>query len=361
MNNELWVNIKGEEKSYPIFINDESILNLKAKILEKSGDGKVLVIISSKVNWLYGKVLGFKNCEKFVLRDGEVQKNFKNYQKILDKAQKMKLTRKDTIVAIGGGVVGDIAGFVAATYMRGINFIQVPTTLLACVDSSVGGKVAVDTKFGKNLVGAFYQPSAVFINLNFLKTLNKKQFMSGLAEVIKYGFIERTCETDDNGLLDFLETNSEKILARDINFLEKIIKICIALKISVVSKDEKEQGLRKILNFGHTLGHALEKITDYKKFTHGEAIVYGMKYAFHFAAQQNLAEESYAIRANEIFRLFRYSQKRLRFNTDKLIELMQLDKKSEDGKITFILPTSKAEVIEFGISQSSYSQIVAAF
>ena len=156
-----------------------------------------LAVVSEEVEKLYGKILNIPREHKFVLKDGEKEKNFKNYKKITDCALKMKLTRRDAIIAIGGGVVGDLAGFVASTYMRGIDFIQVPTTLLACVDSSVGGKVAIDTDFGKNLVGAFYQPKAVFINPKFLKSLDDRQFKTGMAEVVKYSFIEKSCKFTD--------------------------------------------------------------------------------------------------------------------------------------------------------------------
>jgi len=258
LNKKLFVKIS-PEKEYPIFIDFDEIESLEEKIFNHTKANKILLVISEKVNKLYGEKLKFKNSIKFVLKDGENQKNFKNYQKILNFALKNRLERKDCIVAIGGGVVGDISGFVAATYLRGIDFIQIPTTLLACVDSSVGGKVAINTDFGKNMVGAFYQPKAVFCNLNFLKTLDERQFKTGLAEVIKYAFIEANCSTNYN-FFEFLKENSEEILARKDEFLSKIVEISLNLKASVVMQDEKEENLRKILNFGHTLGHAIEKI-----------------------------------------------------------------------------------------------------
>ena len=182
------VNIQGKNKTYPIYITNSKIT--KDNITEIINNRKYIVIISERVEKLYGKMLNFEN--KFVLKDGEKNKNIKNYEKILDFCFKNKLSRNDVIVAIGGGVVGDIAGFVASTYMRGINIIQVPTTLLACVDSSVGGKTAINNKYGKNLVGAFYQPEAVVINTNFLTTLSDRDFKTGLGEVVKYGFIEKS-------------------------------------------------------------------------------------------------------------------------------------------------------------------------
>ena len=303
----LFVKINSEEKSYPILIENEEISELKKKIFDYIKNRNFLVVISQKVEKLYGKKLNIPKENKFVLKDGEKEKNFKNYEKILNCALKLKLTRNDVIIAIGGGVVGDITGFAAATYMRGIDFIQVPTTLLACVDSSVGGKTAIDTKFGKNLVGAFYQPKVVFINPKFLKTLDDRQFKTGLGEVVKYSFIEKSCKCDEElHLTNFLTEKSEQILERKEKILSQLIEICVKLKISVVEKDEKEGGLRRILNFGHTYAHAIEKITNYRKFTHGEAVVEGIKFAFNLAVKKNLIDKNYKFLAEDIIKKYLY-------------------------------------------------------
>ena len=348
---KLTVNISEQEKSYPIIINDNDISTLKEDILSRLEGKKYLVIISEKVEKLYGKALGFDKEQKFILKDGEKEKNFKNYKKILERALKMQMTRKDTIIAIGGGVVGDLAGFAASTYMRGINFIQVPTTLLACVDSSVGGKTGIDTCFGKNLVGAFYQPSAVFINTNFLKTLDDRQFKTGLGEVVKYAFIEKSCHSEEElNLTNFLSENTDKIILRNLKTLECLIEICVKLKISVVQKDEKEGGLRKILNFGHTYGHAIEKITNYKKYTHGEAIVKGMIFAFNLAEKRNLIDKNYKFFADDVIKKFDFKTIP-DFPIDKMINLMKMDKKAEFEYITFILPTDYSVVEEFKLTE----------
>ena len=211
----LEVKIQGKGKNYPILIEQDNIENLKSKIQKYLNCSNYLVVISEKVNKLYGKLLNFNKQNTFILKDGEKQKNFINYKKILEKAMQLGLTRKDAIIAIGGGVVGDIAGFAASTYMRGIDYIQVPTTLLACLDSSVGGKVAIDTTYGKNLVGCFYQPKAVFINLNFLRTLDERQYKTGLGEVVKYVFIEKSCLCrEDLNLANFINEYISKILSR---------------------------------------------------------------------------------------------------------------------------------------------------
>lgn len=348
---KLSVNINKSEKSYPIIINDKPVSTLKDDIYTRLEGKKFLVIISEKVEKLYGKELGFDKSEKFILKDGEKEKNFKNYKKILERALKLQLTRKDTIIAIGGGVVGDLAGFAASTYMRGINFIQVPTTLLACVDSSVGGKTGIDTSFGKNLVGAFYQPDVVFINTNFLKTLDDRQFKTGMGEVVKYAFIEKSCCCNEElNLTNFLSENTEKIITRDLSTLEKLIEICVKLKISVVEKDEKESGLRKILNFGHTYGHAVEKITNYKKFTHGEAIVKGMEFAFKLAEKKNIIDKNYKFFADDVIKKFGFKAIP-DYPLEKMINLMKMDKKAEFEYITFILPTDYSTVEEYKFTE----------
>lgn len=345
------VKIKSAEKSYPIIINNNEIESLKAEILKYTQSEKFLVVISEKVYKIYGKTLGFSKDEIFVLKDGEKEKNFKNYQRILERALKAQLTRKDAFIAIGGGVCGDITGFAASTYMRGINFIQVPTTLLACVDSSVGGKTGIDTDFGKNLVGSFYQPKAVLINTTFLRTLEERQFKTGLGEVIKYSFIEKSCLTEEEfNLTNFLNLNVEKILARDTQILEKLIKICVSLKISVVEKDEKEGGLRKILNFGHTYGHAIEKITNYKKYTHGEAIVKGMIFAFNLALQKGLIDINYKYIADDMIKKFDFKEIE-DFDIKKMMSIMKMDKKATSDKVVFILPVDYSIVKEFELTE----------
>ena len=345
----LFENIKSENKICPIIIENEDVATFSKKIFGCTEGRKYLVVISQKVEKLYGKILNIPRENKFILKDGEKQKNFKNYQKILECALKMGLNRKDVIIAIGGGVVGDITGFVASTYMRGIDYVQVPTTLLACVDSSVGGKTAIDTKFGKNLVGTFYQPKITLINPMFLKTLDDRQFKTGMGEVVKYSFIEKSCKCDDElNLTNFLSEKFTEILERNEKDLLKLIEICIRLKISVVEKDEKEGGLRRILNFGHTYGHAIEKATKYKKYTHGEAVVEGMKFAFTLALKKNLIDKNYKFLAEDVIKKYEFKTVKA-FDLNKMIEYMQMDKKANSHGIVFVLPTdySTVEMFEF--------------
>lgn len=347
---DLSLNLKGFDKSYNIFVDNYSSLDFALKVMENTSGKKVLVVISEKVNKLYGKMIFplFVNSGlqifKYVLRDGEKYKNFKSYERILNFALKCGLTRRDCVWAIGGGVVGDLAGFVAATYMRGIDLIQIPTTLLACVDSSVGGKTAIDTDFGKNLVGAFYQPKAVIVNVGFLATLDKKQFRTGLGEVLKYAFIEKSCRAREyNNLVNFLSENHEKIMKKDIIVLKHLIENCIALKIAVVEQDEKESDLRRILNFGHTYGHALEKFTNYRKYTHGEAVAQGIIMAFEIAYKKGLIDENYKFAALQLLEKYGFTSIKLP-KLEKMLNLMKLDKKATFDSVVFVLPNDFGQV-----------------
>lgn len=336
-------------KTYPIYIDDENIRELKLKLDKETEGRNKLVIISKKVYKLYGSKLNFNKKEIFIMNDGEPEKNIKNFEKIIKKAIKLNLSRKDVMIAIGGGVVGDIVGYAASSYMRGIDFIQVPTTLLACVDSSVGGKTAINSSCGKNYIGAFYQPKAVYINLNFLKTLDEKQYMSGFGEVLKYAFIERNCcfEKDYN-LWEYLKINTENYQKREFQFLKRIIKICLYLKSAVVQQDEKEKGLRKILNFGHTFGHAIEESTFYIRYTHGYAVVQGIMYALNLALKKGLCEKTYYKESFNLLKSYGYEPDKFRFVPKQYtLNLMKKDKKSDKNIITFILPTKRGEVVEY--------------
>lgn len=348
MEKVLEVNIPQTEKAYQIKINNASVESLYKELLSETQGKKRLIVFSEKVYRLYSKNLPFPKHEVFVLKDGECQKNYKNYLRIVDKLIKNKISRSDVIISIGGGVVGDLAGFVAATYMRGVPLIQVPTTLLSMVDSSVGGKTAVDLSDAKNIIGAFYQPKAVYINLNFLQTLDERQYMSGLGEVLKYAFIEQHCcqESDMQHLFEFLTVNVGRIKARDIYFLERLITICLNYKINIVKADEKESGLRKVLNLGHTYAHALETMTKYKKFTHGQAVAWGIMFIFQWALKNCYIDTSYYNSARELMAIYGFEPLDYNFDTNKLIELMQIDKKADSGRIKLIVPVSPRIVAE---------------
>jgi len=272
---------------------------------------------------------------------GETAKSVKVVEQCYDALAKHRLERKSFIVALGGGVVGDLAGFVAATYLRGIAFVQVPTTLLAQVDSSVGGKVGVNLKSGKNLVGAFHQPRLVLCDIDALRSLPLREFRAGLAEVIKYGIIY------DAALFERLERDLTKLLKREPATLTEVIARCCEIKADVVGQDETESGLRAILNFGHTIGHAIENISGYGKYLHGEAISIGQIAAAQISAAVcgMSLEETRRIRA--IFKKAALpTQIRLNSNRRrKLFAAMRLDKKVSGGEIKFVLAKRIGETV----------------
>ena len=274
---------------------------------------------------------------------GEKAKSLKTVQWCYDQLAAHRLERKSFVVALGGGVVGDLAGFVAATYLRGIPFVQVPTTLLAQVDSSVGGKVGVNLKAGKNLVGAFYQPKLVLCDLEVLKTLPMREYRAGLAEVIKYGII------NDARFFAALEEGMGKLLQRDANLLARVVARCCEIKAEVVGQDETESGLRAILNFGHTIGHALEAISHYGKYLHGEAISIGQVAAARLSAQELGFPAEAVERIRRCFEAAGLPTK-LKLNPAaqrRALAAMQLDKKVSGGEVKFVLARTIGQV-EYG-------------
>jgi 3-dehydroquinate synthase len=264
---------------------------------------------------------------------GETAKSLSVAARCYDQLAAHRLERKSFVVALGGGVVGDLAGFVAATYLRGIDFVQVPTTLLAHVDSSVGGKVGVNLSAGKNLVGAFHQPKLVLCDLDTLKTLPPREYRSGLAEVIKYGIIY------DERLFQRLERDMPRLLRLEQRTLSDVIARCCEIKAEVVGIDETEGGLRAILNFGHTIGHAIEAISAYNRFLHGEAISIGQVAAARLSSALTGLKSADAERIRELF-VAAQLPTALRLTSsqgEKLLGAMQLDKKVSDGTVRFVL------------------------
>jgi 3-dehydroquinate synthase len=269
----LYINVK--DRKYPIYIQKGILTNLGMEIKKIYKNQKIAVITDAYLKELYGDKIektlqkeGF-SVKIISIQSGEKSKSLDVLETVYDALLDFQINREDLILTFGGGVVGDLGGFVAATFMRGIPFIQFPTSLLAQVDSSIGGKTAVNLKRGKNLVGSFYHPFAVFIDPNLLKTLKKKYFYDGLAEVIKYGAIQ------DQQLFNRLlyEYNTDEALLSD---MEEIICRCCSIKRDIVEKDERDKGERMILNFGHTIGHGIEKYFNYEAYTHGEAVAIGM-------------------------------------------------------------------------------------
>ena len=292
--------------------------------------------------------INVKMIYEYIVPAGEDSKSLSIYEDIIKYCTKINLSRKSLIIALGGGVIGDLAGFTASTYMRGIDVCQIPTSLLAQVDSSVGGKTGINIGNLKNIIGTFYQPKFTYININALQTLPENEFISGMAEVIKYGVIY------DYKLLHYIIENSEKILDKDNEVLNYIIKRSIEIKADIVSKDEKEGGLRKILNFGHTFGHGIEKIC---KISHGEAVSIGMHMAFKLSLKKGYINEDYY---NQFIKACNKFNLPLRFNpfldeeeitedkkdnvNKEILEIMKNDKKNSFGNINLILPIELGKV-----------------
>jgi len=278
-----------------------------------------------------------------VIAPGEQAKSFEGLAALTDRLLDLELDRGDVIAAFGGGVVGDLAGFAAAIYKRGIDFVQIPTTLLAQVDSSVGGKTAIDTARGKNLVGAFHQPRLVLADLDVLKTLPDREVRAGYGEVIKYGLL------GDFGFFEWLEANGAKVLAREPEALAHAVARCVEMKAAIVAEDETEQGRRALLNLGHTFGHALEAETGFgEALLHGEAVAAGQALAFRFSAAQGLCPAQDAVRAERAIAAAGLptglgDAAGGGFRAERLMQHMAQDKKAQDGRLTFILARGLGE------------------
>ena len=323
------------ERSYPIYIG-ENLLGDDSILLPHIPGKNVLVVSNETVAPLYLEsilaMLTGKHTETCILPDGEEYKNLETLNTIYDVLLGKKLDRNSTIVALGGGVIGDMAGFAAASYQRGIHLIQIPTTLLAQVDSSVGGKTAVNHPLGKNMIGAFYQPRAVIADTATLDTLPDRELSAGIAEVIKYGLIR------DLPFFEWLQQNMEKLLARDAGSLAYAIEHSCRNKAEVVAADEKESGQRALLNLGHTFGHAIEAGLGYGKWLHGEAVATGMCMAAILSQQLGWISGDDLDRISTMI-----EQARLPVNApaelsvERFIELMSVDKKVMDGVLRLVL------------------------
>jgi 3-dehydroquinate synthase len=323
-------------RSYPIFIGS-GLLRDTALLGRAIKSKQVMLVTNELVDPLYAhfveEALQDRQLRKVSLRDGESQKTIESYYQILTALLEAKFERGCTVVALGGGVVGDMAGFAAAVFMRGIRLVQVPTTLLSQVDSSVGGKVGVNLKAGKNLVGAFHQPRLVLCDLDTLTTLPDRELRSGIAEIVKYGVIY------DATLFQRLEKQLDGLLEKQPPILSAIIARCCAIKAEIVSQDETETGMRAALNFGHTIGHAIENSSGYGKFLHGEAISIGQVAAAHLSARRTGLPTADVQRIQALFERLGLptSIKLPGDKRDKLFSAMRLDKKVSAGEIHFVL------------------------
>lgn len=342
------LNVDLGERSYPIYI--ETGLFNQAGFLLSAIQGKQCAIVTNEtvaplfLNTIK-KPLHDANIDTFdiILPDGEQYKTIEYFNVVLTQLLENRAARDTTLIALGGGVIGDMGGFAAACYQRGIPFIQVPTTLLSQVDSSVGGKTAVNHALGKNMIGAFYQPKAVFIDTNSLSTLPEREFSAGMAEVIKYGIMY------DGELFSWLENQSTAVHNRDPDALRYVIAKCCSIKAEVVNLDEKEHGIRALLNLGHTFGHAIEAEKGYGVWLHGEAVAAGMVLAAKLALLRNWITPSDFSRIESLISLFDLPVAGpLEMHSEQYIKHMLHDKKVLSGKMRFILPTAigQAKVID---------------
>tara|TARA_Y100001968_G_scaffold312203_1_gene335108 strand:- start:117 stop:1223 length:1107 start_codon:yes stop_codon:yes gene_type:complete len=341
-NNQREINVNLANNSYKIIIGGQGISSIGSE-LKKIGikeNTKILLITNSVINKYYSNEL-LESLSKYnfkvntlLIEEGEQNKNLSTIQKIHDAAFNSKLERGSLIIALGGGVVGDIAGFAAATWLRGISFVQVPTTLLAMVDASIGGKTGVNHPGGKNLIGAFHQPKLVLIDPETLKTLPKREFQAGMAEVIKYAVI------GDPDLFKLLEETPfiNNLTDLGIDLTEEIIERSAATKAKIVLSDERESGIRAILNYGHTFGHVVENLCGYGKFLHGEAVAIGMVAVGELALQKGKWQETDSIRQKNLIQKAGLPYKWPKLNLTNVLSTLEGDKKVKEGRIRFILP-----------------------
>lgn len=324
------------DRSYPIHIGP-GILSDGARIAQPLPQKKAAIITNETVAPLYLDILtaslSAQGVDTFpiVLPDGEEHKNWETLHRVYDELLYRRCERGTTLIALGGGVVGDIAGFAAATYQRGAPYIQVPTTLLAQVDSSVGGKTAVNHPLGKNMIGAFYQPRAVIADTDTLKTLSAREFAAGVAEVVKYGLIR------DPAFFEWLEQNMGRLLRRDPETLTRAIEASCRHKAEVVAGDERETGARALLNFGHTFGHAIETGVGYGEWLHGEAVAAGMVLAARLSEKMGLLDHGDVTRIRAALAAADLPVDAPALGLERYLDLMGHDKKVERGRMRFIL------------------------
>jgi 3-dehydroquinate synthase len=327
--------VKLSHKTYPLYIKRGLISEIGNEITKIYSGKKIAIITDSNVNSLYGKIVEDSllqnnfNVKTVVLEPGEKSKSVEVLLEVYNSLLDFGITRGDLIIALGGGVIGDLTGFAASTLLRGIPFVQIPTSLLAQIDSSIGGKVAVDLPKGKNLIGSFYHPEAVFIDPNVLTTLSKKFLHDGMAEVIKYGAIK------DENLFHKLENfkDDNELLAN----IDDIIYTCCNIKKAVVEKDEKDTGDRMMLNFGHTLGHAIEKYFNFEKYTHGEAVAVGMYLITKRSEALGITKETSAEQIKSLLIKYELPYEVTGLDNAKILEAIGLDKKNDKNSINIIL------------------------
>jgi 3-dehydroquinate synthase len=353
------------ERTYPIYVGTKMTASFAPTCQQHQIAQSVIIITDTNVAKHYLKplernLLHYKfHVTSIVIPPGERQKSFARANRILTAMLEEGIGRKSAVIALGGGVIGDLAGFVAAVYHRGIPFIQVPTTLLSQVDSSVGGKVAVNHPLGKNMIGAFYQPTFVWTDVDCLKTLPDREISCGLGEIVKYGVIW------DAELFSYLEEHLDNILRLDREAVIHVQARCCEIKSHIVAQDERETGLRTVLNFGHTIGHALEAAGQYRVLKHGEAVLLGMMAESFIAREQGMIDAHTYQRIEQLIRRIPLFSKHSSLKPTSILKAMSRDKKSVGGKKRFVLPTRIGEVkvveeVEPRLIQKSLKLILAS-
>lgn len=358
---QLKVNLR--DQGYKIMIGNNILQNIGAELKALNLSGDAIVITHPVLRKLYGKTLeksliaqGF-GVTFFEVPEGEKSKSAKTYVGLLEKIAKHDVNKNILVVALGGGVVGDLSGFVAATYRRGVPYIQVPTTLLAQIDSAIGGKTAIDLAVGKNLVGAFYQPKLVYSDVGVLSTLDKRQIRNGLAEAVKYGVIS------DRRLFDYIARNVSLLLNSDPKILTEIVYQCSRIKARVVEQDEKEtKGIRTILNFGHTVGHAVEAAGKFKIYHHGESVALGMRVAAELSVRLKYLTAKEAAVLGGVLSDIGLPEKIKGMKLPAILDHMMHDKKFKSGKPRFVLATGlgTVKVVE-GIPLSDIKSAIQSY
>jgi len=323
------IDVRATSGAYQIVVDAGSTTRLPAALAAHGVTGRPLVISSPRVWAAIGRRFG--RVTPTLVPDGERAKSLTTVSRVYDALLELGADRGSTIVAVGGGVLGDMVGFAAATYLRGIRLVQVPTTVMAQVDSAIGGKVGVNHPRGKNLIGAFYPPALVVVDPDTLRTLSRREFRAGLYEVIKYGLIA------EPSLLDLLERELDAILTQNGEALTDVIRICCRIKADIVSADEHEQGLRRILNFGHTLGHALESATGYKRLRHGEAVGLGMRAALALGVARGVTPGPLADRATALIARMGPLPNVADVAVRDALDAVSHDKKVVNGRLHFVL------------------------
>ncbi len=332
-------------RAYPIYIDRGAIAQLPIVLKELGATGSVAVCTDTNVGNEYGDMIVSSVREAGVqpvmcmTPAGEQSKRLANVESFIGRFLEAGLDRGSVVVAFGGGVVGDMAAFAAAIYMRGIRFVQVPTTVVAQVDSSVGGKTGVNHALAKNIMGSFHQPSAVIVDLDFLSSLPPRELQAGLAEVIKHGIIA------DEALFAYMESNADKILAGDVEAMRYPVQRSCEIKAAIVAEDEREHGVRANLNYGHTFGHGIEAASKYTKFLHGEAIALGMRAAAGLARDLGLVDSAFEERHNACLSKYELPERWPGMPVDDVVSAMRRDKKSRAGKMQFVVADAMGHVI----------------